>query len=87
MNEMTFAANATPCTPLVGYQPRRLWRLPDSSRYRHNDLGSRNLLIVIRRDGRLNCSKKSLASFRELPAGIDPQDIPGAKNIEVGRES
>jgi hypothetical protein len=86
MDEMTFAANATPCTPIVGYQPRRLWRLPDSSRYRHNDLGSRNLLIVIRRDGHLNCSKKSLASLRELPAGVIPQHVARAKYIEIRRE-
>jgi hypothetical protein len=32
-------------------------------------------------------ARNAAASFGELPAGIVPQDIPRAKNIEIGRES
>jgi hypothetical protein len=82
------AASATPSAPIVDNQTkRRRWRLASRSLHDYNDLGRRNLLIVRRRNRPLNGGKKGVAGFSELPAGIVPQDIPRAKNIEIGRES
>jgi hypothetical protein len=82
------AASATHSARIVDYQPKwRRWQLACPSLYDHNDLGRRNLLIVRRRGGHLHDGKKRVAGFRELPAGIVPQDVPRAKNIEIGCES
>jgi hypothetical protein len=52
--------------------------------YHHNDLGLRNFLMRDRRDGQFNSEKKSAARFRQLPPEVLPQDIPRAKNIQLG---